>query len=245
VNVNTKSLCALILLASFPALTAFGQDIQVSRTNKTIEVTVTQTVTAEPEVAVVEVGYNNFGPTRDSTVDENVRASNKIIQGLMDGGIPESAIETEELQIQQYGPEANVPAAETRQRKFGANQEWDIHVPVAKAQQTVNLAIAAGANEVEDIDWTVKDPDALEEKAIAQAVAKARETATEILSGLGEKLGGLLYASNMSRRPKGWPFSGMQTQMASVSARRPVPKLRLFPKKVEKQATVHVIFAVE
>jgi uncharacterized protein YggE len=242
---SIKTPCILISLVLFSTLTAFGQDLQVSRTNKTIEVTVTQTVTAEPEVAVIEVGYSNFGPTRDATVDENVSASNKIIQGLMDGGIPESAIETEELQIQQFGPEANVPAAETRQRKFGASQKWDIHVPVARAQQTVNLAIAAGANEVEDVDWTVKDPDALEQKAIAQAVAKARATATEILSGLGEKLGGLLYASNMSRRPKGWPFSGLQTSTAEIGQRRPVPKLRLFPKKVEREATVHVIFAVE
>ncbi len=237
-----KAAAGLLALAIAPAL--FAQDIQVSPSNKTIEVTVTQTVKVDAEVAVVEIGYENFGATRDSTVDENVKAADKIIDAVEAGGILKAAIETTQLQIQPVEPDSDVPASERKERKYQADQEWNVHVPVAQAQNTVDLALNAGANEVDNVTWAVKDPGALEDKAIAAATAKARAEAAEILSGLGEKLGAVLYASNTMRRPKGWPVFAAES-MGGMSKRTRQLHVHLFPKKVEEDATVHVIFAIQ
>jgi hypothetical protein len=41
---------------------ALAQDIQVNRQNKTIAVTADESVTADPEVAVLAIGYHNYAP---------------------------------------------------------------------------------------------------------------------------------------------------------------------------------------
>jgi uncharacterized protein YggE len=117
-------------------------------------------------------------------------------------------------------------------------------VSVAQAQSVLSLAVKSGANEVEDVDWQVKDPVGLEAKASGAALTKARAMADQMVKGLGSKIGDLLYASNTARRRKGWPFE-METSTASVRPIRQELEVKLFPKKVGQEATVHAIFAIE
>jgi hypothetical protein len=42
-----------------------SQDIQINRQNKTIAVTADESTVADAEVAVLAIGYHNYGPTQD------------------------------------------------------------------------------------------------------------------------------------------------------------------------------------
>ena len=226
---------------------AIAQDIQVSRTNKTVEVSVTSTVEVEPEIAVISIGYENYGRTRDAVFKDNVRQANQITKALIDAGIPSDTIETDHVQLERNEPDLKLPADVRAEQHFHASQTWHVQVPVSRAQIVVDLAVKAGSNDVQDVDWTVKDMDALEDRASGAALAKARALAEKMVTSMGTKLGELLYASNTSRRPKYWPFGAtLNTEMAMVSAAGPKElKLRLFPKKVRREATVHAIFAIQ
>ena len=224
--------------------TSWAQDIQVSPNNKTVEVTVTETVQVGAEVAVLLVGYQNYGRTKEACFEENVRVANRIIDALQKSNVGKQDIETEELRVQQIEPAEKWSQEMKTARQYGAKQAWNVRVPVGQAQEILDLAIRAGANDIDDVEWSVKDPAALEVKATGAALGKARALATRMAMELGSKLGELLYASNTLRRPKGWPFSSeLQTSM-SVASRKEIP-LKLFPKKVEQQATVHAVFAIE
>ena len=224
--------------------TSWAQDIQVSRANKTVEVTVTETVQMEPEVAVLQVGYQNYGRTKDDCFEENVRAAKRIIEAMQKSNVGKQDIETEELRVQRIEPGEKWSQEMKTERQFGTKQSWNIRVPVGQAQELLDVAIRAGANDINDVEWTVKDPAALEVKATGAALGKARALANRMAMELGGKLGELLYASNTQRRLKGWPFSsGLQTQSGTVGTKE-IP-LKLFPKKVEQQATVHAVFAIE
>jgi len=109
----------------------------------------------------------------------------------------------------------------------------------------VDLAVKAGANDLNDVQWNVADPVALQAKAGSAALAKAKAVADQMAKGLGSKLGELVYASN--RAPVAKPYRGMETVevFASLAPSLPPPTLTLFPKKVKSDATVYAVFSIE
>ncbi len=226
----------------------FGQDVQVNRQNKTIAVTADESVSTDPEVAVLNIGFHNYGMTQDVAFRENVRTAQQIEQMLLNAKVPSQNIETERLSLGRFEPGEKWTDEMKKQRSFEARQSWHISVSVAQAQTIVDLAVKAGANEVDDVEWNVIDPVALQAKASGAALVKARSIAEQMAKGLGAKLGELVYASNRAPVAKFWRGAQLNTEAVTVSgeaAGLPEPKLKLYPKKVESSATVYAVFAIE
>lgn len=240
-NRNLFAVFGILVIAA----AAVAQDVQVSRTNKTIAVTADESVTVAPEIAIVEVGFHNYGATQQQASEENLRQSAQIIQAMIAMGIPRSAIETQKLTLKPIGPETEWTPEMKRQRQFEAEQSWTVRVSAQDAQKVADAALKAGANEIDDVEWTVADPSALQAKASAAALAKARAIAEQMAKGLGAKLGDLVYASNRAPVPKFWRGLQAQTQTAHLAAMAIVPKVELFPQQVKEEATVHAVFAIE
>ena len=89
------------ILWLFPLMfvTCFPQEIQVNRQNKTIAVTADDSIAADPEIAVLSLGYHSYAPTQDQAFRENVRVADQITRALLDTKIPEANIGTEKLQL--------------------------------------------------------------------------------------------------------------------------------------------------
>jgi len=111
-----KSAGSLLIIA-FLAVTTFAQDIQVNRQNKTIAVTADESVAADAEVAVLAIGYQNYGSSQDGAFRENVRAAEQITKAILDAKIPEANIETQKLNL---GPPKSTRNG-TRPRKENDN----------------------------------------------------------------------------------------------------------------------------
>lgn len=234
-------LCGLVL-ASVTSL--FAQNIQINRQNKTIAVTADDSVTADAEVATLEIGYHNYAMTQDVAFHDNVRVADQVTKALLDANIPRANIETEKLRLTRPEYDEKWTAEMKKERQFEAAQSWHVTVPASKAQVVVDLAVKSGANEVGDVSWNVADPVALQAKAGGAALAKARTVAEQMAKGLGTKLGELVYASNSAR------FAGGAYETVEVSASRvppppPPPTLTLFPEKVKAEATVYAVFLIE
>ncbi len=223
-----------------------AQDIQVNRQNKTISVTADESATADAEVAVLAIGYHNYGSTQDVTFRENVGAAERITKALLDAKVPKGSIETDKLRLARTEIDEKWTADMKKERQFVAEQLWHVAVSAKDAQAVVDLSVRAGANEVEDVEWNVADPLALQAKAGGAALAKAKTIADQMAKGLGTKLGELVYASN--RAPVAKMYRGMETveveaSMTEVAEKR--PKLTLFPRKVKSEATVYAVFSIE
>jgi len=231
-----------LMFACISVLSA--QDIQVNRQNKTIAVTADESVTSDAEVAVIEIGYHNYATTQDLAFADNVRVANEITKALLGSGISKANMETEKLRLGRVESNNTWTPEMKKERQFEAQQSWEISVSVPQAQAVVDLAVRRGANEVEDVDWNVTDPLALQAKASGAALAKARAIAEQMARGLGTKLGDLVYASNRAPVAKMW--RGMvSTSMAEVAATAKQPELTLFPQKVKADATVYAVFSIE
>lgn len=227
---------------------AQAQEVQVSRSNKTIQVTSSTTLRVDPEIAQLRFGFKNYGATQQAAIDQNVQAANKITKALLDGGVPKEAIETETISIDrtrdtQYGTgRSNVP-------EFVAVQGWKVDLPVGAAEKGLELVIRAGANMVQEVEWIVGDPEKLSAKASSDAVQKARTLAEQMAKQMGAKLGDLLYISNsdpvrFTRADGRAGGGGMAYKLAPPPPPPPLP-LHLFPVKVEQIATVTAVFAIE
>ncbi len=144
---------------------------------------------------------------------------------------------------------------EKQQKQFKAHQSWKVKVLIAQAQSVMQAAIDAGANESTAPDWEVADRTSLQAKASGAALAKAKQLANEMASGLGARLGGLIYASNQApslneffsegfwRRSMGGGGGGDASKL--VPPPPPPPQLMLFAPKVKQDATVFAVFSIE
>jgi uncharacterized protein len=232
---------AVVLISS----TCFGQDIQVNRQNKTIAVTADESITADAEVAVLAIGFHNYALTQEAAYRENVRAAEKIVEALMEAKVAAGNVETDKLNLTHVEPDQRWTEEMKRQRVFEAEQSWHISVSAAQAQDVVDMAVRAGANEVDDVEWNVVDAVALQAKASGAALAKARAIAEQMAKGLGTKVGELVYASNRAPVPKMWRGLTTTVSASMASVRQEEPKLKLFPQKVRSEATVYAVFAIE
>jgi hypothetical protein len=64
-----------------------------------------------------------------------------------------SVLETESVQLQRAERDEEWIEEEKKERQFQTTQTWTIRVPADKAQTVVDIALAAGVNVLEALDW--------------------------------------------------------------------------------------------
>jgi uncharacterized protein YggE len=233
---------ALVLFA--PSLLC-GQSRHSSPEQRTIEISATEKVRVTAEAATIKIGFQNQAATKDAAYAENTRAANKILQALMDAGVPKEAVETETLNLgqdqQRYGTGASQSA------KFTASQQWEIHSKAAVAQKVVDIAVAAGANQIEQVDWSVADDKQLEAKAYGAALKRAKDVAEQTAAQSGLKLGEIVSIMNspgpLARFTRSDAGGGELMYAMAVAAPK-IAMLKLQPGVVEREASVTIVYSV-
>ncbi len=209
---------------------------------KTIEISATEKVEVLAETATLKIGYQNQAAAKDAAYAENTRTANHILQALLDAGVPKNAIETESLSLardeDRFGSKPQQPST------FSAAQQWQIRCNASEAQKIVDIAIAAGANQIESVDWSVADPQKLDDRAYAAALARAKTVADQTAAQTGVKLGGIISISN-STNPAGRPrMMDKELMTVEVAAKLAKPMLKLQPGTVEREASVTVTYGI-
>ncbi|WP_353068092.1 SIMPL domain-containing protein [Tunturibacter empetritectus] len=242
---NALRLTPFVLCATFLAMTAPAQTIQVSKENRTIAITATDKVLVLADVATLHIGFIAYGPDNDSAYAAGSRTSNAVIKAITSAGVPNDSIESENQNVspvQEYQVDKLTPA-EKAQRKFQVTQSWTVRTNANDAAKVLDLAVKAGANQSGQIDWSLKDENAPQSEAATKALQRARTVAEEMAKGLNAKLGTLLYASNETQAEPPRPL--MRAMAAAPMAKTDVAPLAINPRQIEKTATVYAVFAIE
>jgi uncharacterized protein YggE len=238
-------LAPVALCATFLAMTAPAQTIQVSKENRTIAITATDKVIVLADVATIHIGFIDYGPDSDSAYAAGSRTSNAIVKALTTAGVPNDSIESENQNVspvQEYQIDKLTPA-EKAQRKFQVTQSWTVRTNADDAAKVLDLAVKAGANQSGQIDWSLKDENASQSEAASKALQRARVVATEMAKGLNATLGALLYASNETQAEP--PSPVVMRAMPAARMAQKVEPLAINPRRIEKTATVYAVFAIE
>ncbi len=232
---------ALIVLSASGIYTAVAQQatqpqLKVEPANRTLTVTAEGQVTAEPEIAILHIGFDTQPNDAKAAYAEGARTSNAIIDALKQAGIPQDSIRSE---MQRLDRDYEKP------HKFKLAQQWTVKAPPERAAEILDIAITAGATSSGDIEWTVKDERALEEQALDKAAAKARENAAVLAKGMGVHLGVPIYISNTVSSPV-FPMRAMSGRvMALAKGADQTPPLSIEPHKVSREASVYAVFSIE
>lgn len=208
--------------------------LNISSANRTLAVTAHDNVAVEPEIAVLHVGFDTQPEDAKAAYAEGARTSNTIIAAIKAEGIPESAIHSESQYLTRDWKQ---------QHKFKLTQQWTVRVPAERAAEVLDAAITAGATSSGEIEWTVKDEQALETQALEKAAARSRQNAETLAKGMGVKLGALIYTSNEVSGGV-MPRVRMMNAFAGAKTTDETQPLAIEPQKVTRDATVYAVFAI-
>lgn len=210
---------------------------------KTIEISATEKVEVPAETAILKIGYQNQAASKNGAYAENTATANRILQALLDAGVPQDAIETESLSLardeDRFGSKPQQPST------FTATQQWQIQCKAGEAQKIIDIAVAAGANQIESVDWSVADPQKLDDRAYAAALARAKAIAEQTATQIGVKLRGVVSIANSTNPAGQFRMKGKQLMAVEVTAAKlPPPMLKLQPGTVEREASVTITYAI-
>jgi uncharacterized protein YggE len=236
VNLVTLALCTVTLSCS-------AQSITVNKENRTIAVTATDEAEVIADVAAVTVGFTAYGVDQNQTYADASRISNAIITALHDAGIKQDAIQSTQQSLTAIDDDDKLRYSKGIRFRF--SQAWVVTGPASSAADILHVAIMAGANNSGGIEWKLSSEEALEAAAADKALAHAQKIAERYTSGLKNKLGALVYASNQEP-PRGFFGRTLNTQSASLSSSKVNLKpLAIVPDKISKSITVYAVFAIE
>jgi uncharacterized protein YggE len=237
---NGKQMIAVIAFLAGCAAAGAQQPTQVQlkidSTNRTLTVSAEERVTADPELAILHIGFQTPPSDAKSAYAAGAKTSNSIVAALKQEGIAETAIRSETQ---------NLESVDAKAHRFQLSQSWTVKVTPDRAAEILDAAISAGATESGQIDWTVTDVRALEDQALDHAAARARSDAAVLAKASGVRLGSLLYLTNqVSETPAYQGYSYLNASM-DLKRKDAAPPLSIEPRKVSRIAKVYAVYAVE
>ena len=235
-NLAVVALAVLFATSSACAQQTTQPQMKVDSSNRTLSVAATETVSVEPDLAILHIGFDTTPEDAKAAYADGARASNAIIAAVKQAGIPETSIRSESQYLDRdYS---------TKQHKFVLHEQWTVKVPPERSAEILDIAVTAGATSSGQIDWTVKDEKALEAEALDHAASRAKANAEVLAKGMGVRLGSLIYVSNQISSPGPRPMMFAQAEQRLSNA-APPPPLSIEPHQVAREATVYAVFAIE
>jgi len=194
-------------------------------------------VRVAPDVALVRIGVQREAAEAGRAQAEASAAMGRVIHVLRQAGLSSERIATESLELAPiHDPEPS--GTPSPPRGFRAVQRVRAEVPIDAAAggpervgRIVDRALAAGASQLEGIQFDVADRGPHRLKALRLAAEDARRSAQAIAEALGRELGPVLVAEE-----GGVSFVGPPSPMLREAA-APTP---VEPGKLELTAAVRV-----
>ena len=210
--------------------------LKIDASNRTLTVNAEERVTAESDIAMLHIGFLTSPNDAKGAYAEGAKTSNQIIAAIKQAGIPDASIRSEAQSLQSYDQKVH---------KFRLQQSWVVKVPPVRVAEILEVAVNAGATQSGDIEWNVEDEKALENKALEHATARARSDAAVLASGMGVKLGALVYVTNQISAPE-IPLRYAKANFGVLGgADQSAPPLAIEPRKVNRTASIYAVYAIE
>ncbi|AFK19711.1 DUF541 domain-containing protein [Haloferax mediterranei ATCC 33500] len=233
-------LVGLVLLAGClsPLQAAPGESAN-STNATTISATGTGEVTADADLAVVNIAVTHTADSADEargTVADNVSA---VRTALTDAGIAEDDIQTTGFTIR---PEYDHGGEKRELVGYRAVHTLSVEVAPDRAGEVIDLAVGAGASEVQNVRFTLTDETRAElrSEALTKAVESAKADADDVATASDLTVTGVQTATvGGSNSPGPYPVAFEDARTTSGAP------TELTPGPVTVSATVEVVYTAE
>ena len=242
-NFGSALILTFVTTAAANSQTPQPPSIQINEANRTLSVSASDHAEADAEVADLHVGYTVYGATLPATYKAASDTSNTIVQAMAAAGAKRTDIQSGSQSVARL---SDYEIKQQKGAKFRVSQSWTVSLAPKDAALILDAAIQAGANQSGDITWRMKNSTALDAEAIRRATERARLLAEELAKGLGATLGKALYATNsvsggvlMSRGVM------MNAYAAKTTEANQLTPLAVEPQRVQSEATVQIVYALQ
>lgn len=162
---------------------------------RTVSVSATGSVAAEPDIAYVTAGVVAEADTAKEAIARNSAAMAKVVLGLKSAGIAAKDLQTTSLNVEPRYTQAKDGKAAAISGYRVSNQVRLTVRDVKKLGDVLDQAIAAGANQISRISFDVANAETIKDEARKQAMANARRRAELYVAAAGAKLGPVMRIS--------------------------------------------------
>lgn len=230
----------LFLLAMAEAAVA---DDKAAENRRTIMVTGQGEVTAAPDLVIVAVSVETTAPKAADAVSENAARSAKVAATLKTLIGKDDKLTTTRYSLDpRYEQGKPGQPAEPRITGYVAHNEVQVEThKIDGVGALIDAAIAAGANRVSSLQFTLSNRNEQLRAALEKAGAEARAQADSVAKALGVKLKGVVSATT-STAPTVQPRFFEGRAMAAMEARAPTP---IEPGTVSVSANLQVTYEIE
>ncbi|WP_138495357.1 SIMPL domain-containing protein [Paenibacillus pinistramenti] len=170
---------------------AYAAESQVNLQN-TITVTGTGQVSVKPDIAYLSLGVETTALTAKDAQAKNAA----IVQKLSTLLKTTWKIDPADIQTSQFYVQPNYTYNDKEGQKitgYTANQTFQVkYRDLEKIGQLLDAASSAGANRINDVTFSVENPDQYLDQVISKAMANAGMKAGSIAKAAGQTLGGVI-----------------------------------------------------
>jgi len=142
-----------------------------------------------PDTARITLGFTARAPQAAAAYEQTAAALNRVVQALVQAGLPATDLQTQTIGLNPV--HERVPeTGESRLAGYEATATLAVTLrDLARVGAAIDLAVAAGANRVDGIQFTVRERERAEAAALVQAVQDAQRQAAVLAQSLGVALG--------------------------------------------------------
>jgi uncharacterized protein YggE len=218
-TIGLVAMMSLILIAVFVVSTAsptpavMAREEMLSTTGlHTVTVVGEGTVSIEPDISMATIGVEVVRPTVREASAAAQSVMDEVRAALLSQGIDETDIPTRNYSIfaERFGPGGLLDDDEVRYRV--SNTVFITIRDLESIGDVLDAAIAAGANNIYGVEFSLSDPAAVESEARSQAVADAYDKAEELAGLIGVGIGEVMGISEIIGQGGGF-FGGNFSRM--------------------------------
>jgi uncharacterized protein YggE len=227
-------LAASATLAAIPATAA---EVQIASPGPIVELSVTESVEAQPDLVRVGAGVTSDAPTAVEAMRLNAQAMTAVVERIRQLGVTERDVQTTGISL---GARYDYDQATQRQVFRGYQASNRVSIRLRDVQQTgpvLDALVAAGATDLSGPEFTVEDGSAAKAQARTAAMETLRAQALSYarLAGYGDIR--LLKIEEGSEVQPPRPMLRAASKEAAFDASTPVQ-----PGLVEQGVTVSVTY---
>ena len=201
---------AFLVVVSIFFLVDIKQMANTATTTNTVSFSGEGKISAKPDVAVTNLSIVTEAPTSKAAQDANSIKSKKVVDYLKSQNIADKDIKTMGYNIYpqyDYTPclRSSVPCdSSTKIKNYQVAQSIEVKIRnLDDASKIIDGVVTAGANEVNQLSFTIDNPEALKEQARAMAIVDAKTKASNLKKQLGISLGRII---NFTEGTTGYPM---------------------------------------
>lgn len=201
-----------------PIASASAAEIQIQASAPVVELTVTESVKAKPDIARVGTGVTTLAPTAVEAMRQNAAQMSAVIERIKALGIKNDDIQTSGISLSatyDYDQQAQKPLF----RGYQASNRVSIVLrKIEDAGKVLDALVESGATDISGPEFALEDESGPKAQARKSAVEKAAAQAREYAKMAGFSGVKLLEVNETVGSFQPMPYARLEVQNASAKA---------------------------